>query len=384
MKRTLFLATAACTGVVAFFHSALSQNWTRTGAPTNRWVFVASSSDGSKLAALLSGEGGIYVSTNSGATWSLSGAPVTIGFNAVASSLDGSKLVAVGSGIYTSTNGGATWVSRTNLLNLESVASSADGVKLVTAAWGPGFVYTSTNSGVTWQKTSAPANYWTSVASSADGSKLAVGYGSLIYTSTDSGTTWNLKLTVTSSATAVSVASSADGNTLAWATGGGNSAGGIFVSTNAGTTWRTNLAPIAPLSSIACSADGKRLIALDGALIFNSTNAGVSWTTSSIPAVTMRSVASSADGSKQVGVMQFGGIYMTVPGLNVVLGGTNSVISWPSTAIAMGFSLQQNSDFTTTNWVTLTNTPALDLPSSQYQVSLPATNNAGFYRLFLH
>ena len=83
-----------------------------------------------------------------------------------------------------------------------SVASSADGTKLVAAAgngWsgGPGLIYTSTDSGATWTLSNAPNAYWASVASSADGTKLVAAAGSwwsgapgLIYTSTDSGAMW--------------------------------------------------------------------------------------------------------------------------------------------------------------------------------------------------
>src|SRR5256885_1783813 len=86
-----------------------------------------------------------------------------------------------------------------------SVASSADGSKLVAAAkfdqaGNPvGLIHTSTNSGATWTQTSAPSNSWSSVASSADGSKLVAATtefdqagnpAGLIYTSTNSGATW--------------------------------------------------------------------------------------------------------------------------------------------------------------------------------------------------
>src|SRR3989442_2289024 len=64
-----------------------------------------------------------------------------------------------------------------------SVASSADGIKLVAAERGnssyaedlPHPIYTSADSGMTWTQTSAPTNttIWSSVASSADGTKLA-------------------------------------------------------------------------------------------------------------------------------------------------------------------------------------------------------------------
>jgi hypothetical protein len=46
-----------------------------------------------------------------------------------------------------------------------------------------GTIYTSTDSGTTWSATDAPSNYWASVASSADGNKLvAVVSGGGIYT----------------------------------------------------------------------------------------------------------------------------------------------------------------------------------------------------------
>jgi len=64
--------------------------------------------------------------------------------------------------------------------------------------------------------------------------------------------------------------------------------------------------------------------------------------------------------------------------LGVALSGTNLVLSWPSSPPG-GFVLQQNSDLTTTNWLTVTNTPAI--ANGQNQVFLvPVTGNE-FYRL---
>jgi hypothetical protein len=60
-----------------------------------------------------------------------------------------------------------------------SVACSADGTKLVAAAYagpsqvgGTGLIYTSADSGVTWTNVSPSTNYWMSVASSSDGTHL--------------------------------------------------------------------------------------------------------------------------------------------------------------------------------------------------------------------
>ena len=85
--------------------------WTQTSAPSNNWVSVASSADGSELVVAATlfnrGDGLIYVSTNSGVDWMPANAP-TDSWTAVASSADGTKLAAAATGdsIYISTNSG--------------------------------------------------------------------------------------------------------------------------------------------------------------------------------------------------------------------------------------------------------------------------------------
>src|SRR5208282_1885180 len=66
-----------------------------------------------------------------------------------------------------------TWTPTSAPTNIWfSVASSADGSKIVAVSYYDG-IYASTNSGMTWAQTSAPTNeIWSSVASSADGNKL--------------------------------------------------------------------------------------------------------------------------------------------------------------------------------------------------------------------
>ena len=187
------------------------QEW----APGGRWGSVASSADGTKLAAvargITTGGGYIYMSADSGATWTQQTGPQR-SWTSVASSSDGTKLVAMtndgftGGYIYTSSDSGVTWTQTTAPLQpWWSVASSSDGTKLVAAADDGdcescsgigGYIYMSADSGATWTQTTAPPQYWWSVASSSDGTKLVAvsnaffsGVGS-IYTSSDSGTTW--------------------------------------------------------------------------------------------------------------------------------------------------------------------------------------------------
>ncbi len=147
------------------------------------WQSVASSADGSKLVAAVHA-GQIFLSTDSGVSWVPRES--NRGWKSVASSADGSKLVAVeyGGMIYTSSDSGMSWLPRASIRFWRSVASSADGTKLV-AVGGPAGgdqIYTSTDSGVSWTPRESNRS-WTSVASSADGSKLvaAVANG-LIYT----------------------------------------------------------------------------------------------------------------------------------------------------------------------------------------------------------
>ena len=161
--------------------------WTQTSAPSLYWFSIASSSDGTKLAAAVGGNGGgIYTSTDSGFTWTQTSAPNEHWYS-IASSSDGTKLAAAvrSSGIYISTNSGLTWTQTTAPnQNWQSIASSSDGTILAAAVFGGG-IYTSTDSGVTWIQASAPNLEWYSIASSSNGTALASAvFGGGIYIGT--------------------------------------------------------------------------------------------------------------------------------------------------------------------------------------------------------
>jgi hypothetical protein len=176
--------------------------WTQaTNAPKVSWFSVALSADGTKLAAVADGSTNIFTSPDFGVTWITNnvpaGAPQGIqrNWSSIASSADGSKLIAAAGGnntvgfIFISTNSGAAWtVTATNIPSgliahpWIYVASSADGSKLaaVSDALGlPGLI-TSTNSGASWTTNAVPSLDWNAVALSADGAGLVatVGYPS--------------------------------------------------------------------------------------------------------------------------------------------------------------------------------------------------------------
>jgi len=221
--------------------------------PSAPWRAVASSADGTKLVAVSYFSGGqLHVSSDSGVTWTLSATGAD--WMAVASSADGTKLLAArwNAQLYVSEDAGGTWTTRGPSLFWTAVASSADGTKLVAAA-SNGQIYTSTDSGQTWIPRDSN-RAWRAVASSADGSKLvAVVQDGRIYTSTDSGQTWTPR---ESNRNWRAVASSADGTKLVAGTIGGQ----LYTSTDSGVTW-TPRESNRSWYSFASSADGTKLAA---------------------------------------------------------------------------------------------------------------------------
>lgn len=273
-------------------------------------------------------------------TWIQTSAP-TNGFNSIASSSDGTKLVAVGNATWFSTNSGMNWAQSTSSGGSYAVASSADGTKLVSVTYGGG-IYTSTDSGASWTKSTASVENWQSVASSADGTKLvAVTYGGVgglspttnggIYTSTDSGNSWTKTAAPTVDGTLglvanwESVASSADGTKLVAASYQTENGGGVGIvpSANAGASWMFSSALIVSWYSIASSSNGATLVAANTAGIWISTNSGTSWiqtvatTMGGYAGIGGQALASSSDGTKMVAIV-LGRIYTS----------TNSGTTW--------------------------------------------------------
>ncbi len=171
-----------------------------------------------------------------------------------------------------------------------------------------------------WTLTSAPLTNWTSLAASADARFLVA---------------------------------------AAW--GPGNWAffwpGPIYVSTNAGTSWTMVLPrdgpggypePVISWSSVACSADGKKIFAagwlpgdigIHGLPIYMSTNAGLSWTETATDALAdaWELVAASADGKNVV----------ACPPVSPVLVSTDSGASWKPASVSRASRGAWSADGTT-------------------------------------
>ena len=266
--------------------------WENVIVGNKDWSSIAMSSDGTKLAAAVSG-GHIYTSSNSGATWTDHSSGAIAGnkdWSSIAMSSDGTKLAAAVSGghIYTSSNSGATWTDRSSGViagnkGWWSIAMSSDGTKLAAAVYARHF-YTSSNSGATWTDRSKGVikgiKFWSSIAMSFDGTKLTAVASDHIYTSSDSGTTWtDRSSSITSSRILTSIAMSSDGTKLAAAAYPGH----IYTSSDSGATWTDRssgvIAGNISWQSIAMSSDGTKLAAaVRGGHIYTSSNSGATWT----------------------------------------------------------------------------------------------------------
>ena len=258
----------------------LPPDWTQdtsVGA-TKEWYSVASSADGTKLAATAK-NGNMWTSTDSGATWTenTTSPGATKEWYGVASSADGTKLVATAhnGNIYTSTDSGATWTSRESSRKWRDVTSSTDGTKLATVV-ADGNIYTSTDSGVTWTQRASYQN-WYGIAGSADGTKLAATENAgKIWYSTDSGATWTESASFSTTYYWKGIASSADGTKMVAGVDGGK----IWNSTDGGATWTENTtSPGASWKSFTSSADGTKMAAaVKGGNLWTSTDSGATWT----------------------------------------------------------------------------------------------------------
>ncbi|EKU23449.1 hypothetical protein NGA_0694700, partial [Nannochloropsis gaditana CCMP526] len=124
--------------------------------------------------------GSIWTSTDAGVTWTERLDDEPRRWRSIASSSDGTNLAAVNrdrlnfpiqdGNIWTSTDAGATWTARTaaGSHNWISIASSSDGTNLAAVVSG-GSIWTSTNAGVNWTEEEAGSRGWESIASSSDG-----------------------------------------------------------------------------------------------------------------------------------------------------------------------------------------------------------------------
>jgi photosystem II stability/assembly factor-like uncharacterized protein len=267
--------------------------WTARLTDANRnWRSIAGSTDGTKLAAVAYNNNYIYTSTNSGVTWTQQTSAGQRNWFSIASSSDGTKLIAstLRGPVYISTDSGANWslkncVSCPNSASIWQVASSENG-NVLTAIGNPGYIWISQDSGATWDSRTATnigatmgTTRWGALTSSSSGQYLvATEYGTsgtpntgYIWTSSDYGATWTARTTTDTGETLLrsywvsSLTSSGDGKQIAASSGYGSYNSCIYTSSDYGVTWTTNNCSSGSKlwGPLATSPDGSKFAAID-------------------------------------------------------------------------------------------------------------------------
>jgi len=318
---------------------AAGTQWTNSDAPGSYWQAIASSADGTKLAALEISGGNIWTSTNSGLTWTSSSAPSEYWLT-IASSADGSRLAAseyYDGTIWTSTDGGLTWsVSGAPGEYWPGIVSSAVGCGLAAIDDNNGYIWTSTNGGLAWSVSGAPGENWQAIAASADGTRLAA---AAYYE-------------------------------------------GIYISVDGGLTWTQSDAPTDAWQGITISADGTRLAALDGSAksIWTSGNGGLNWSVSGAPREGWQAIAGSADGTQLAAAVYDGGIYTSTGSVSDLLPGTTYHFQLVGVNSA-GTTAGADMTFTTTSGQTptgITLAGSVTLAGGAFQLSFTNLSGLGF------
>jgi photosystem II stability/assembly factor-like uncharacterized protein len=180
-------------------------SWTKVLDPGwSQRTGVASSSDGKNLAAVIV-NGGTYLSHDYGASWSNPDPHIETTAVSIACDIDMEHLIVGGATgrIYLSSDSGVSWTTITpagESTGWERVAMNADGTVLM-AAEDNGYVWFSKDSGGTWDSTATwdadeehyPMGHrsWKGCAVSDDGQRMFIsGYKWFTGGSQDGGTTW--------------------------------------------------------------------------------------------------------------------------------------------------------------------------------------------------
>ena len=326
---------------------------------------------------------------------------INLNISGAACNVDGTKLYAIvrGGGIYKSYNAGTNWTTSTdnnNIVNITtqnwvSIVCNSAGTKIV-ALVDLGYIYLSSDSGFSWTLIDIGVYpRWTMVASSANGETLiAASNQGGAYLSNDSGNTWNLLTTLTGVAGNIwtSVASNSDSSIIAFTAFNED----IYISNDTGTTWTAAGLTFLPWLSIALSATGNNMVAVENYL-YTSINAGKNWTRATgLGAKKWTSVVMSSDGFNIIAVSNTNGIYFSNDSgstwkaydLNLP-----STYNWSYVASSKHFetvlAIRSNTNIYTDRDTTIINTPPpppAPAPSIPISIALQNKKNTILYSKF--
>jgi hypothetical protein len=243
---------------------------------------VVSSFAVSRTSILAGYNGGLALSTNSGATWTALNIGPYIGPRSItAAAFIGTKLFAAPTrdvgysnydGVFLSDDNGASWnrVS-SGLPDLDITSLAASGTNLF--AGTDGGVFRTTDNGANWTAADSGLTYPYVVSIAVSDTNLFAGtYGGGVFLSNNEGTSWR---GVNSGLTNAIVLSLAGGGTNLLA---GTFKGSAYLSTNNGTSWAEVFPGTKTLEVTSFAVIGTTLYAgtyING--VYVSTNSGASW-----------------------------------------------------------------------------------------------------------
>jgi hypothetical protein len=231
---------SACQQVAAGYYPSQTATISTPVTSDGLWSGITASPDFRFMAATLSGNGdyygNIYMSKDSGVTWTVLTGTGSRRWTEIASTPDFINLAAIdqnGSNIYFSSDGGTSWTAWTSagVKFWYGITCSPDFSLIAATVFGD-YIYLSVNGGVTWSAlTGTGKRYWTGVTASPDFVKMAAcTLHDYIKISTDSGVTW-ITITGAGGSSCWRITSSPDFTKLAVTD---NDSGSIYFSTDSG------------------------------------------------------------------------------------------------------------------------------------------------------
>jgi photosystem II stability/assembly factor-like uncharacterized protein len=234
-------------------------------------------------------DSGVFVSSDSGATWSASsGSPIFVESMAVDPADPSTVFVGSTAGsLSRTTDGGTSWASRrTGLPNSSAVVDISFGStsSILFAALDGDGLYTTTDAGANWSLVGGGTGMTTEKPLAvkmhpSNGSRAWVGSAGGVFATTDGGTTWTRFSTSAPGRVSVrALARSATTPTAVYAA----TDSGLFASTDGATTWTARNDGLTELELTAVAIDPAVsttvYVGTEDSGVFKSTNGGTSWT----------------------------------------------------------------------------------------------------------
>lgn len=255
---------------------SFTANWLIKSTNDRNYSSIAISKSGINIIVAVHG-GFIYLSSNSGTTWTALTNAGSRNWTSVAFSDDATIIIAASiesssnNSVFISTNSGLSFISTSPDLNENDHAKrvaygrSADNINyFYVSYYGRKIYYTNSASNPVWYQSGSGSKLWTGLSCSTDGNiVIATAKDNKIYVSNDHGQNFDGRF-VNKNWSSCSISS--DGLTALACVDGE----GIYISKDSGITWNNTQAPSLDWTDVAISTDGDHYIAVASTKTYSS------------------------------------------------------------------------------------------------------------------